>query len=407
MNPYQMRIEDFDYTLPTELIAQHPLHERDASRLLLWKDKKPHACNFRDLPELLPQNSLLVFNDSRVVRARLLFRKPSGAKIEVFCIEPDTNVSDRNIAFIAKESCRWKCYVGNLQRWKRGHLKLSVQTGNTAVELVAEKAGAEGDTLIVAFRWTPQEMTFAEVMEACGHIPLPPYIKREDEPIDAERYQTIFAKHQGSVAAPTAALHFTPRIIEALAHKGVEITHITLHVGAGTFKPVTSETMGSHMMHSEHYSVSLYTLNKLIQHKGRPVIAVGTTSMRTLESLYWLGVKILKNPDIHPNELTTRQWEPYETDDSGVMASQALIALRNYLEKSGFDYISTISGLMIAPGYRFKICNGLITNFHLPKSTLILLVAALIGDGWREVYQFAVTNQFRFLSYGDSSLLLP
>lgn len=403
-NPRTIRIEDYNYQLPPERIAQYPLETRDASRLLVFDNGSLSQAKFSELPGYLPPDSMLVFNDTRVIRARFIFYKPSGARIEIFCLEPVFPTSELQQALGSNTESHWKCYVGNLKKWKHGKLQLEIPLNNKRINVWAEKTGSEKDTIDIRFTWSDQGKTFSELMEYAGHIPLPPYINREDVEMDQTRYQTIFASEQGSVAAPTAGLHFTERIMNALDQKGIARKWVTLHVGAGTFKPVSSDSIGQHEMHFEKYSVACDLIIKLLDHKGKPVIPVGTTSMRTLESLYWLGVKILREgPQV---ELITNQWEPYE-NNSRVNKENALTTLLKYMDQQGLNTLNASTGLLIAPGYQFSICKGLVTNFHLPKSTLLLLVAALVGPGWRSAYQFAIDQKFRFLSYGDSCLFIP
>jgi S-adenosylmethionine:tRNA ribosyltransferase-isomerase len=404
-DPQNIRIEDYDYPLPAELIAQYPLEKRDASRLLFYNKGLIEEQKFKNLPELLPSPALLVFNDTRVIRARFNFQKSSRAKIEIFCLEPIAPTADLQQAFAATDESHWKCYVGNLKKWKEGRLQLEISSNSIKLAVWAEKTGSEKDTVNIQFTWNNSSLSFSEAMEAAGHIPLPPYISREDEEADASRYQTIFAREQGSVAAPTAGLHFTEKVMASLARNRIATKWITLHVGAGTFKPVSAETISGHDMHHENYSVSRELILSLLESVANPVIPVGTTSMRTLESIYWLGVKLIKHGV--PDEFHTGQWEPYKTDEESLSKEQALLALLDHMDKNGTNTLHASTGLLIAPGYRFRICNGLITNFHLPKSTLLLLVAALVGDNWRKAYTFALEKKFRFLSYGDSCLFLP
>jgi len=404
-NPRTIRIEDYNYQLPPERIAQYPLETRDASRLLVFDNGSLSQAKFSELPACLPPESLLVFNDTRVIRARFIFYKPSGARIEIFCLEPVFPTSELQQALGSTKESHWKCYVGNLKKWKHGKLQLEILLRSKQIKVWAEKTGSEKDTVNIRFTWSDQIETFSELMESAGHIPLPPYINREDEELDQTRYQTIFASEQGSVAAPTAGLHFTERMMNALDQKGFTRSWVTLHVSAGTFKPVSSDIIGQHEMHFEKYSVARDLIIKLLEHQDKPVIPVGTTSMRTLESLYWLGVKIhSKGTQI---ELVTNQWEPYEDDSGEINTETALNALLKYMEQSGFSTLNAATGLLIAPGYQFRICKGLITNFHMPKSTLLLLVAALAGPPWRNAYQYAIDQKFRFLSYGDSCLFIP
>lgn len=404
-DPTQIRIEDYNYPLPPGRIAQYPLADRDASRLLFFNRGLISDKIFSDLPELLPAGSMLVFNNTRVIRARFEFRKSSGARIEVFCLEPIAPTADLQQAFSANTESYWKCYVGNLKKWKSESINLDLNLPDQSIRVHASKIGSEKDAVHVKFAWSDSSITFAKIMEHAGHMPLPPYITRPDEQDDAVRYQTVYASAQGSVAAPTAGLHFTGTLLDHLDQKGFKKQWVTLHVGAGTFKPVSAETIGSHDMHHEHYSVSRQLIIALLDHSNLPVIPVGTTSMRTLESLYWLGSKIFKNDK--QAELITTQWEPYRHCDLTISKEQALNALLKYLDENGSNVMHATTGLLIAPGYSFRVCSGLITNFHLPKSTLLLLVAAFIGQQWLDVYRFALEKGFRFLSFGDSSLLIP
>ncbi len=404
-DPRSLRIEDYDYHLPLGHIAQYPLRNRDDSRLLFYKDGKTASSAFSDLPDLLPPETLLVLNDTRVIRARLLFHKTTGAKIEIFCLEPVYPADDSQHSFTSSGVCYWKCYVGNAKKWKHGKLKLIFTSPAGEVSLCVEKIHTEKDTVIVRFTWNNPSLNFLEVMETCGHVPLPSYISRIDNEDDEIRYQTIFAREQGSVAAPTAGLHFTDRIFKSLERKGIEKQWITLHVGAGTFKPVSSERIGQHNMHFENYIVTRELILKLLVCNNKLIIPVGTTSMRTLESIYWLGARILGQGV--QTRLVTTQWEPYGAGDAKISVENALYALLNYLDMHKSNVLHASTGLIIAPGYQFRICSGLITNFHLPKSTLLLLVAALIGNDWREVYQYALNQDYRFLSYGDSCLFIP
>lgn len=404
-DPTQIQIEDYDYPLPAERIAQYPLVGRDASRLLFYNRGLISDKLFSDLPELLPADSLLVFNDTRVIRARFEFHKSSGARIEVFCLEPIAPTADLQQAFSSNSESYWKCYIGNLKKWKSESITLNLNLPDRNISVVASNIGPDKDAVLVRFSWNDPSVTFAEIMEQAGHIPLPPYITRPDEQDDTVRYQTVYARSQGSVAAPTAGLHFTDHMLEHLGHKRFKKQWVTLHVGAGTFKPVKAETIGSHDMHFENYSVSRELIAALLDHKNQALIPVGTTSTRTLESLYWLGLRI-RNCD-YKTPLITTQWEPYNTRSHIISKEQAFKALLNYLDENGSDILHASTGLLIAPGYTFRVCTGLITNFHQPKSTLLLLVAALVGPEWQDVYSFALEKGFRFLSYGDSSLLIP
>ena len=497
-----IRIEDYDYPLPDERIALYPLPRRDESKLLVYRPflggtQALQASVFKHVTDFLPKPSLLVFNNTRVVRARLVFSKEAGlpqgympgasrsterpdageagnessrkqrdannasqnppARIEVFCLEP-TRPADIALAFSSTGRCRFKCLIGNNKRWKNGLLRMYFplpdgfpQTGiatdstngigpnyptqtdtiassrraeapNEQIdckhahtgELRVEKIGSLEDAFEVEFSWTPENLSFSEVLEQAGKVPLPPYIHRQAEDSDTERYQTVFARYDGSVAAPTAGLHFTPQILQSLPDLGIERDFITLHVGAGTFKPVKADHIGEHSMHREHISVK----REFVQHlsaaleKDMPVIPVGTTSMRSLESLYWIGARIKmgseKYPALRQGEFEVGQWDPYgELAEAGFSPEDSLRAILDYLDDNHLDELHGHTALIIAPGYRFAFCKGIVTNFHQPKSTLLLLVSALIGPAWRKIYDFALENGFRFLSYGDSCLFLP
>lgn len=402
-HPKQLAIQDFRYTLPDAAIARYPLAARDQSKLLLYRQGKLSDHVFREIPELLPPDALLVFNDTKVVQARLLFSKPTGGTVEVFCLEPVAPQTEMQLAMQQTGSCIWKCLVGNAKRWKSGTLQLPLATGKLEATLQEKTA----DAYLISFRWEPAALTFAEVLEQAGRIPLPPYLNREAEEADKSRYQTIYAAADGAVAAPTAGLHFTPEVFRALAQRKIKTAHVTLHVGAGTFKPVKAEAMAGHQMHAEEIYVTAGFIAQLLTQLPQPVIPVGTTSMRTLESLYWLGVLVSQNTETDLESLHVPQWLPYETTGALPEVAGALQALLQYLQLNKQDYLRATTQILIAPGYRFRICSGLITNFHQPESTLLLLVAALIGESWRTVYQHALQHQYRFLSYGDSSLLLP
>ena len=397
-----LSINDFNYLLPSSRIASFPLPNRDDSKLLIYENFAIKQDVFRCIANHLPATSLLVTNDSKVVEARMIFYKPSGGKIEIFCLEPDARYPDVTTAFAATGSVYWKCMVGNASSWPN-HLALEKKLENN-VAVVAQIASREQDGFIIRLSWTPGNKSFAEILHLAGQIPLPPYIKRQPEPSDAERYQTIYARHEGSVAAPTAGLHFTPRVLEQLQQKKISRDAVTLHVGAGTFKPVKSTTIAEHDMHSEIIEVKTSFINNLLRHQGKPVIAVGTTSLRTLESLYWIGVNIFQNKNLSAEELQVKQWQPY-SNAPPVSAVEALTALLAWLDQRNQEVLVARTSLLIAPPYNFKIVSVLITNFHQPKSTLLLLVAAFIGTAWKSVYSYALENDFRFLSYGDSCLL--
>lgn len=399
-------ISDYTYSLPEERIAKFPLDKRDESKLLLYQSGKVSDSQFNQLVNHLPANTLLVFNNTRVIHARLFFRKESGAKIEIFCLEPISPALAEQ-ALTAHHSCEWKCIVGNLKRWKSEALCLEYTIDGVKGVLSAEKKERDGENVDILFSWTSNHM-FGQIIESCGQLPIPPYLKRETEESDLVTYQTVYAKYEGSVAAPTAGLHFTSNVLESLKGKGIEREELTLHVGAGTFKPVKAETIDLHEMHCEHFTIRQSTLEHIIcKLNSSKIIAIGTTSVRTLESLYYLGLKIAQNKITKPEQLTVNQWEPYDEKQPAIATIDALNALLAYMKNRGIDELSSATSIMIAPPYQYKVVGGLITNFHQPQSTLLLLVAALIGEDWRNVYDYALNNGFRFLSYGDSSLLLP
>ena len=397
-----IRIDDYDYPLPDERIAKFPMEQRDHSKLLCLKGNIISEHHFYDLPSLLPQDTLLVFNDTKVIHARLFFRKETGAVIEVFCLEPHNMPVVQ--AFEQRERCTWTCFIGNNKKWKEGSLsgKWKVESGEFF--LTVERKEAMGNAWVVDFEWTGG-LSFAEVIEAAGVIPLPPYLHREAEESDSERYQTVYAHHDGSVAAPTAGLHFTPEVFNHLKQRGINTEYITLHVGAGTFKPVSTPTIGEHEMHVEPVHVTADNLRHLIAHQGKPLIAVGTTTVRTLESLYWFGIQLDANPNL--DMMHVRQWDPYELPTRGLGYVDAYRNILQWLERHDVDRLDGATQLMIAPGYQYHVIDGLVTNFHQPQSTLLLLVSALIGDRWHECYRYALDHGFRFLSYGDSCLFLP
>ncbi len=395
-------IEAYDYPLPDERIAKYPLPERDASKLLVLKNGEIQASQFRHIGDFLPDDTLLVFNETKVIRARLQFHKSTGSRIEIFCLEPE---KDYQQAFSAPSPVQWKCLIGNAKRWKEGKLSMPLTVNGEAATLYAECLSRNDQGAEIEFSWSPGNLPFASVLEAAGEIPLPPYLHRDAEPDDRDRYQTVFARYDGSVAAPTAGLHFTQPLIAALREKGMTFDEVTLHVGAGTFKPVSTDTIGEHAMHSETVIVRKSLIENLIKHFGKPIVPVGTTSTRTLESLYWLGV-MLAEQGLELRPLHVEQWFPYESH-TPLTASDALQNVVDYLEKHDLTRLEASTALMIAPSYKMRVITGLITNFHQPKSTLLLLVSALIGEKWKESYQFALDHGFRFLSYGDSCLFLP
>lgn len=405
--PQHIRIEDYNYPLPDERIAKYPLATRDHSKLLLYRGGKVSEDTFMQLPDYLPEGTLLVFNNTRVIQARLHFHKQTGALIEVFCLEPHTP-ADYQLSFAQRGRCSWTCLVGNLKKWKEGRLQRVIEVGGHEVTLTAERRGMSGTGHEVVFEWSDDTVTFSEVLEAMGELPIPPYLNRDTEESDLQTYQTVYSKIKGSVAAPTAGLHFTPEVLEALDRKGVERNEITLHVGAGTFKPVKSEEIGEHEMHTEWIAVKRESIVRLLAHGGH-CTAVGTTSVRTLESLYYIGVLIEQHPDATPEELRVPQWLPYEyaTEARQLTTEEALQNILDYLDRHQLPVLQTGTQIIIAPGYRFHIVERIITNFHQPKSTLLLLVSAFVGGDWRTIYDYALGHDFRFLSYGDSSLLEP
>ena len=395
-------IEEYDYPLPEERIAKYPLAERDASKLLVLKDNKIAESQFKYIGGFLPDEALLVFNETKVIRARLQFHKVTGSRIEVFCLEPD---EDYQVAFAAASPVRWKCLIGNSKRWKEGKLSMELVAGGAQVTLYAERLSQNDQYAEIEFSWTPSTLPFATVLEAAGEIPLPPYLHRDAEPEDRDRYQTVFARYDGSVAAPTAGLHFTRPLMEARCEQGFDFDEVTLHVGAGTFRPVATDTIGEHAMHSETIIVRRSLIQNLIDHEGKPVVPVGTTSTRTSESLYWIGM-MLKEQGLALRPLHVEQWYPYEAHEA-LKTSESLQLILDYLDKHDLTRLEASTALMIAPSYKMHVITGLITNFHQPKSTLLLLVSALIGERWKECYRFALDHDFRFLSYGDSCLFLP
>lgn len=405
MHPKEISIKDFTYDLPEHLIAKYPLPNRDASRLLIWKNEQIIEDIYRNLDQYLPSNSLLVFNNTRVVAARLLFQKPTGATIEIFCLEPHHKYPDITTAMSTTGSVTWICLVGGASKWKPGAiLEKKIPHGNSELILHATYIEKIQDSFAIELSWNEPGLSFAEVLHLAGVMPLPPYIKRKAEQEDEERYQTIYAKHEGSVAAPTAGLHFTDELFMKLNAKNITRSFVTLHVGAGTFQPVKSDTLGEHPMHIEFIDVTVESIRNLIAHIDTHITAVGTTSLRTIESLYWLGCKVLNEPEIHPEELTVKQWDAYELKGD-ISSKTALEALLQYLESKGLPRLLTRTQLLIAPGYTIRIPHALVTNFHQPQSTLLLLVAAFAGPEWKEIYSYALSKEFRFLSYGDGCLL--
>jgi S-adenosylmethionine:tRNA ribosyltransferase-isomerase len=396
-------LSDYNYDLPDEKIAQYPVNERDMSKLLISDRSSISHTVFHNIDEHIPAGHLLVFNNTKVVRARIRFQKDTGASVEVFCLEP-VKPADYEQSFSARGEVVWKCIIGNLKRWKKDKLIKQFFFNGKSYDLTAEKFSQHGDAWEIVFKWNCPGITFAGVLENTGHIPLPPYINREDRDEDILRYQTIYAQIKGSVAAPTAGLHFTGQVLEKLKRKGVGISEVTLHVGAGTFQPIKTERITEHEMHREHFTITAKAIEQILENEGR-IIAVGTTSVRTLESLYWIGIKLLSDSTDNTAELTADQWEPY-TCDTTCPTETALKAILDYMGKRGTSYLNASTRIIIIPGYVFRITDGIITNFHQPCSTLLLLVSAWTGSRWKEIYNYALENDFRFLSYGDCSLLL-
>lgn len=405
MHPRELSIKNFTYLLPDDRIAKYPLPERDQSKLLIYQNGLISADSYGHLADHLPADSLLVFNNTKVVEARLLFQKPNGSIIEIFCLEPHEQYPDITTAMLQKGKVWWKCLVGGAKKWKEGSLKCVKGKDFAEIELWAEKVEQLSDCFVIELSWNNPELSFAEVLHIAGLVPLPPYLNRPAEAGDSERYQTIYARHDGSVAAPTAGLHFTDGLFEKLKNKDIQHDFVTLHVGAGTFKPVKSGTMQDHDMHAEFIDVSKSFIAHLQEQLKQNIVAVGTTSLRTLESLYWLGVKTILNPSVQPDELIILQWDPYNLPASTIRVHEALQSLAGWMEKHNRQKLITKTQIIIAPGYPFKIVNALITNFHQPQSTLLLLVAAITGDNWKKIYGYALENDFRFLSYGDGNLL--
>jgi len=407
MHPKDISINDYDYFLPEEKIASFPLEERDQSKLLIYKNGVIDEDIYLNVANHLPQKSFLVFNDTKVIKARILFTKDTGAVIEIFCLEPYEFINDYAVVLQKKKSVRWKCMIGGAGKWKQKYLEKKFIINDNEVKLKAELIERLSDAYVVELSWEPHDYSFAEVIEHAGETPLPPYIKRKAAENDVERYQTIYSKHEGSVAAPTAGLHFTERIFSSLKEKNIDTGFVTLHVGAGTFKPVKSETMQGHEMHAEWIDVSTNFIEHLIKNISNNVFCVGTTSVRTIESLYWMGVKVMYHPEITNDDLEIKQWEVYEDTlaNNSCSATEALKSLLNFLYERKTERFFIRTQIIITPGYQFKIVKGLITNFHQPKSTLLLLVAAMAGEKWKSIYEYALNNSFRFLSYGDGCLI--
>ena len=405
MDTKQIRISEYNYQLPDERIAKFPIAERDHSKLLVYEHGQISDDVFYHLPKYLPKNSLMVFNNTKVIQARLHFRKETGALIEIFLLEPIVP-ADYEQMFQTVGSCSWSCLVGNLKKWKEGELTRQIDVNGQSFTLRASRRGEHGTGHQIDFEWDAQTVSFSEILEAVGELPIPPYLNRKTQESDKTTYQTVYSKIKGSVAAPTAGLHFTEKVLHEIDACGIDREELTLHVGAGTFKPVKSECIEGHEMHSEYISVRRQTLEKLLQHDAS-AIAVGTTSVRTLESLYYIGLKLESSPDLSEDELHVSQWEPYEQKGASIPAAQAIQNIVEYLDRHQRSVLNTSTQIIIAPGYEYKIVKVLITNFHQPQSTLLLLVSAFLKGDWRRVYDYALSNDFRFLSYGDSSLLIP
>lgn len=401
-DPRNIQISDYNYNLPDEKIAKHPLEKRDQSKLLVYQDTKIVDEQFPSISTYLPKDSLMIFNNTKVIQARLYFKKSTGAQIEIFCLDP-YSPHDYALIFQTTNRCSWHCMIGNSKKWKEGELSNEISIGGEIITLRAKKQSSTANTHIIEFKWDNPQYTFADLLDIVGELPIPPYLNRDTEEEDKERYQTLYSKVQGSVAAPTAGLHFTEKVFEDIKQKGIKLDEVTLHVGAGTFKPVKSELIEDHEMHSEFISVKRETIQNILSHKGH-IIAVGTTSVRTLESLYYIGCLLEENPNL--KELKVGQWQPYEKKEQKLSKEKALQNILDYLDKNGAEKLLADTQIMIAPGYEFKIVKGIVTNFHQPQSTLLLLVSAFVKGDWKSIYNHALTHEYRFLSYGDSSLLL-
>lgn len=400
MHPKELHIKDFTYPLPEDRIAQYPLAERDLSKLLIYNNGQITEDTYKHIANHLPEQALLVFNNTRVIQARLLFKNATGATIEVFCLQPAEQKAEMATVMSQTKSVRWHCLVGRASKWKEKILEQRTE----GFLLTAEIKERTNDAFVIEFNWQPEHLTFAEILDKAGQLPIPPYLKRQTEQVDLDRYQTIYAAHKGSVAAPTAGLHFTPAIMESLKEKNMATDQVTLHVGAGTFKPVKSEAMQDHTMHAEVIEVSIESLKNLINRQGNNIIAVGTTSLRTIESLYWMGVKAKQNPNASIDDLEIQQWDAYDLPQD-VTQQRALESLLAWMQANGMQKLICKTQIIIAPPYKLKVAKALITNFHQPNSTLLLLVAAVTGNNWRTIYDYALAHNFRFLSYGDGSLL--
>lgn len=415
-DPRHIHISDYNYPLPDDRIAKFPMARRDHSKLLIYRKGEVGEDVFYNLPNYLPEGALMVFNNTKVIQARMHFRKDTGALIEVFLLEP-AEPSDYELMFQTTNHCAWYCLVGNLKKWKEGLLTREIIINNETITMTATRGEIHGTSHRIDFEWTGA-CSFAEIIDAMGELPIPPYLNRATQESDKTTYQTVYSKIKGSVAAPTAGLHFTPEVLQAIDAHGIDREELTLHVGAGTFKPVKSEEIEGHEMHTEYISVRRETIAKLIRHEGK-AIAVGTTSVRTLESLYYMGLKVLRNPNLTEDQLHVAQWEPYENhgdwlpdtsaapDQVPVPVILSLKALASWMDAHDLPVLHSSTQIIIAPGYDYKIVKMLVTNFHQPQSTLLLLVSAFVKGDWRKIYDYALSHDFRFLSYGDSSLLIP
>jgi S-adenosylmethionine:tRNA ribosyltransferase-isomerase len=407
MDPKNLTIRDFDYTLPEDKIAIYPLQKRDQSKLLVYKNGNLSEDIYKNISAHLPEKSFLVFNDTKVIKARILFQKKTGAVIEIFCLEPHEKINDYAVVLQQRNSSRWQCMIGGAGKWKEKFLEKKILIKGEEIFLKAALVKKLTDAYVVELSWTPGDYSFSEIIEHAGETPLPPYIKRKAEESDVEKYQTIYSHYEGSVAAPTAGLHFTEEIFSSLKEKNIETGFVTLHVGAGTFKPVKAASMEGHEMHAEWIDVSTKFIEQLIENVSHDVFCVGTTSVRTIESLYWMGLKTFINQEIKFDDLKINQWEVYEEplSDNNCSVTQSLESLLKYLQNKKTERLFIPTQIIIVPGYSFKITNGIVTNFHQPKSTLLLLVSAMIGEKWKEIYEYALNHEFRFLSYGDGCLI--
>ncbi len=405
MNTKDIHISEYTYELSDDRIAKFPIAERDHSKLLIYHKGEVGEDLFYNLPQHLPHGALMVFNNTKVIQARLHFRKDTGALIEVFLLEPAAP-ADYEQMFQQTSHCSWLCLVGNLKKWKEGSLTREIQVKGETVTISASRRGEHGTSQWIDFEWAGGS-SFAEIIDVMGELPIPPYLNRETQESDKTTYQTVYSKIKGSVAAPTAGLHFTDRVLQDIDHHGIEREEVTLHVGAGTFKPVKSATIGEHAMHTEYIAVRRQTIERLLAHHGQ-AIAVGTTSVRTLESLYYMGLKVLRNPALAEDQLHVSQWEPYDEDNAPQTSVVTVLqALLDWMNRNGLSVLHSSTQIIIAPGYDYKIVKMLVTNFHQPQSTLLLLVSAFVRGDWRKIYDYALAHDFRFLSYGDSSLLIP